>query len=633
MKQFFITFFANLAALLFVFGGPMLLLLILFVASLATSTTAKPPLTIERGTVLVLDLSMNVTDSPEHAANSTPFSAALGGNDTRSVTLRSLTTALKKAARDDRIRALYITGSFEPVDFGTGFASLKELREAILDFENTKVHKPVIAYIEGPTAKDYYVASAATTIYMNPFGEMEIPGLASVKTYYADLFKNYGINVQVTRVGKYKSAVEPFILDKMSDADREETETLLNDIWGTFLSSVSSTRGISVDDFRKLINTDGYILPEHALAAHLVDKLGYLNDVLAELGKIAPSSSYARIPLPFQQIAISDYINSSRTPRLPGERGSDNVVAILYLEGEIVDGWGDTTNIGGDRFAAELRELQKDPDVKSVVLRVNSPGGSAYASEVILHEIQELKKKKPVIVSMGAYAASGGYWISAYGDRIFAEPNTLTGSIGVFGMFMDYQKLGNNYGVTWDTAKTDTFADFSSNSRPKTDQELAMAQSRVDIIYGKFLDKVSEGRKIPRPELELIAQGRVWAGSEALRLHLIDEIGGLSNAITYAAQQAKLDPNHYRVKEYPQKATFNDILSLLFNSQDEPVTKVTLGDIVDTLFHTEARPVAKAKPDILTQQYLRLESDFKTLQEFNDPVGVYARMPIGWEIR
>ncbi len=613
MKQFFISFFANLAALLFVFGGPILLVLILILASLATSSTAKNPLTIERGTVLVLDLSMNVVDSPEHAAYSTPLTAALGGSDTRSVTLRNLTTALKKAARDERIRALFIEGSFQPAEFGTGYASLKELREAILDFENTKDHKPVIAYLEAPTTKDYYVASAATTIYMNPFGEMEIPGLASVKTYYADLFQKYGINVQVTRVGKYKSAVEPFILDKMSAADREETETLLNDIWGTFLTTAASTRNISADDFRKLIDTDGYILPEHAQAAHLVDKLGYLNDVMAELHTIAPSSSYARIPLPFQQVSINDYINAGRTPRLPGERGSDNVVAILYLEGEIVDGWGDTTNIGGDRFAAELRNLQKDPDVKSVVLRVNSPGGSAFASESILHEILELKKKKPVIVSMGAYAASGGYWISTYGDRIFAEPNTLTGSIGVFGMFMDIQKLGNTFGITWDVAKTDTYADFSSNSRPKTPQELALAQSQVDTIYGKFLDKVSQGRNIPRPELELIAQGRVWSGSQALRLKLIDEIGGLSDSINYAAKAAKLDPDHYRVKEYPTKATFSDALALLLNSQDEPVTK--------------------ANPDVLTQQYLSLKSDLKVLQEFNDPIGVYARLPLGWNIR
>jgi protease IV len=317
-------------------------------------------------------------------------------------------------------------------------------------------------------------------------------------------------------------------------------------------------------------------------------------------------------------VAIGDYMNAGRTPRLLGERGSDNVVAVLYLEGEIVDGWGDLTNIGGDRFAAELRDLRKDDDVKVVVLRVNSPGGSAYASEEIQHEIIALKAKKPVIVSMGNYAASGGYWVSTYGDRIFAEPNTLTGSIGVFGMFLDIQKLGNNFGVTWDTAKTGQYADFETNARPKTDQELALAQARVDDLYGKFLDKVAESRHIPRDGpngIDTIAQGRVWAGSEALDLHLVDQIGGLEDAITYAAQKAKLGTGvgDYHVKEYPEEVTFADTLALLFSGQEEPVSQ--------------------AKLDPLTQEFLKMKSDLKSLQEFNDPMGMYARMPFGWEIK
>ena len=256
----------------------------------------------------------------------------------------------------------------------------------------------------------------------------------------------------------------------MSDADREETQKLIDDLWGDFVTAVTHSRPIDAATFQQLVDTDGYILPEHALAAHLVDKLAYFGDVLNDLGKVAPASDYARIPLPFKQVAIGDYMNAGHTPRLLGERGSDNVVAVLYLEGEIVDGWGELTNIGGDRFAAELRHLRKDDDVKAVVLRVNSPGGSAYASEVIQREIINLKAKKPVIVSMGNYAASGGYWVSTYGDRIFAEPNTLTGSIGVFGMFMDAQKLVNNIlGVTFDTAKTGALRRFRNHSRPKTD--------------------------------------------------------------------------------------------------------------------------------------------------------------------
>jgi protease-4 len=615
MKQFFITFFANLAALLLIFGAPLVLLLILIVASFSASVKTKHLTTLERGSILVFDMSVNVVDSPEHATENNPLSNAFSNDDSKSVTLRSLTTALQKAARDERIKGLLLIGSFQPSDFGTGYASLKELREAILNFENTKEHKKVYAYLEAPTTRDYYVASAANVIYLNPYGEMEMPGLAVVKTYYKNLCDKYGIDVQVTRVGKYKSAVEPFIVDKMSDADREETQKLLGDLWGDFVSDVTDTRKIDPVIFQQLVDTDGYILPEHALSAHIVDKLGYFGDVLTDLGKIAPSSDYDKVTVPFKQISIGDYANASRTPRLPGERGSDKVVAILYMEGEIVDGWGDLTNIGGDRFSAELRELRKDDDVKAVVLRVNSPGGSAFASECIQHEIRALNEKKPVIVSMGAYAASGGYWVSTYSDRIFAEPNTLTGSIGVFGMFFDVQKAAASIGVTFDSAKTGQYADFETISRPKTPQELALAQARVDDLYGKFLDKVSASRDIPRPDLELIAQGRVWSGSEALNRKLVDEMGGLGNAINYAVQKAKLGTavGDYRIKEYPEKVTLAETLALLLSNQEEPVTK--------------------AKADPLTAQFLKVKSDLKTFQELNDPLGAYARLPLGWNIK
>jgi protease-4 len=610
MKQFFITFFANLAALLFVFGGPLLLLFILIVASVSISSKGQHLTIIERGSILVFDLSLNINDSPEHATNASPLSAALGGDNTKSITLRSLIGALQKAGRDDRIKGLLLQGSFEPTDFGTGYASLQELRDAILAFKKTG--KKVYAYLEAPTTRDYYVASAASTIYLNPYGEMEMPGLASIKMYYADLFQKYGIDVQVTRVGKYKSAVEPFILDKMSDADREETQKLLGDLWGDFLSAVSDARGIDPAALQQLIDTEGYILPESARDAKLVDKLAYFGDVLDDLGKVAPSSSYAEIPLPFKQVAIADYIRSSHTPRLVGERSNSNVVAVLYLEGEIVDGWGDLTNIGGDRFAAELRQLRRDDKVKAVVLRVNSPGGSAYASEILQREIIALKDKKPVVVSMGNYAASGGYWISTFSNRIFAESNTLTGSIGVFGMFFDIQKISNNFGITFDVAKTGNYADFETISRPKTQPELDLAQARVDDLYSKFLDKVSRSRNIPFEQLQVIAQGRVWSGAEALKLHLVDEMGGLQNAIDYAADLAKLGQN-YHLKEVPQQVTFAETLAVLLSNQEAPLAQV--------------------KPDLLTRQFLKMKSDLKTLQDFNDPFGDYARLPLGFELK
>ena len=616
MKQFFITFFANLAAIIFVLAVPLLLLLILIIASISAGTKGEHLVMIERGSILVFDMSLNVADSPEHATPTDPLTSALSNDNAKSVSLHHLVMALKKAAKDDRIKGMLLLGSFQPTDFGTGYASLREVRQAIVDFENTKDHKKVYAYLEAPSTRDYYVASAANEITMNPFGEMEIPGLAITKTYYKNGLDKFGFDVQVTRVGKYKSAVEPFILNKMSDADREETQRLIDDLWGDFVTAVTSSRSIDATTFQQLVDTDGYILPEHALASHLVDKLGYFDEVLNELGKIAPSSDYARIPLPFKQVAITDYMTAGRTPRILGERGGDKVVAVLYLEGEIVDGWGEATNIGGDRFAAELRQLNKDDEVKAVVLRVNSPGGSAYASEVIQREIINLKAKKPVIVSMGNYAASGGYWVSTYGDHIFAEPNTLTGSIGVFGMFVDAQKFFNDTaGITFDTAKTGNFADFETVSRPKTPQELAMAQSRVDNIYQKFINKVSTSRNIPADTVQSIAQGRVWTGSDALPLHLVDEMGGLEDAITFAAKKANLGTQlgDYRVKEYPEQATFAESLAQLFNNQEEPVSQI--------------------KTNPVTRQFMQIKSELESLRDFNDPLGLYARMPLGWDIR
>jgi protease-4 len=611
MKQFFISFFANLAALLLVFGVPLLLIFLVIVISVSVSSKAQHLPFIERGSILVFDMSLNVTDSPEHATSTSPIDAALNNSNSKSVTMRKLITALEKAGQDQRIKGLLLKGSFTPADYGTGYACLHELRDAVIAFRKTG--KKVYAYLESPSTRDYYVASAASVIYLNPYGDMEMPGLASIKTYYKQLFDKYGIDVQVTRVGKYKSAVEPYILDKMSDADREETQKLLGDLWGDFLSAVSDSRGIDPSQLQQLIDTDGFILPVHAQAAHLVDKLAYFGDVLDDLGKVAPASSFADIPLPFKQVAIGDYINQS-TPKLVGERSNSNVVAVLYLEGEIVDGWGDTTNIGGDRFAAELRQLRRDDKVKAVVLRVNSPGGSAYASEVLQREIIALKNSnKPVIVSMGNYAASGGYWISTFGDRIFADTNTLTGSIGVFGMFFDVQKAANTYGVTFDVAKTGNYADFDTITRPKTPQELALAQARVDDLYGKFVDKVSRGRNIPNEQVQLIAQGRVWSGAEALNLHLVDEIGGLQKAIDYAANKAKLGTN-YELREVPHQLGFSETLAVLLNNQEAPLEK-------------------EAKPDLLTRQFLKMKADLKTLQEFNDPLGMYARLPLGFEVR
>jgi protease IV len=294
--------------------------------------------------------------------------------------------------------------------------------------------------------------------------------------------------------------------------------------------------------------------------------------------------------------------------------GGKDRIAVVYAEGEIVDGEGEPDNVGGSRFSRILRRLRQDPNVKAVVLRVNSPGGSASASEVIQREVRLIKKVKPIVISMGSYAASGGYWISTYGDRIFAEPSTITGSIGVFGMQFDVKKLANDFGLTFDSVKTGKFADALTISRPKTPEELAVFQRMVDWIYAEFITKVAEGRGLDRAKVEEIAQGRVWSGTEAKELGLVDELGGLDAAIAYAAQKAGLG-SHYRLQEYPRQKELFEALQDIFEKN------------APGFAHTKEGSGLAAK---IAQ---KIEAELKVLRSFNDPTGVYARLPMNLPIQ
>ncbi len=584
MKDFFKSFFATLLALM-VAGG---LAFVLFFGLLAVVGSSGKP-TVPGKAVLVFDLDTSLSDGERDPEPSEAISEALGGGGARSQVLPVAIEALDRAASDSRITALFITGNLQ----NAGPAQLRELREAIQRF---KAKKPVLAYNLGWGKRDYYLAAGATTVFINPFGEMEVNGLASEPMFFGEAFKKYGVEVQVTRVGKYKSAVEPFITDRMSEPNREQIQMLLNDIWGEWKDTVAKDRNKPASDLQAIADERGLIEAEEAKKLGLVDRIAPYDEVLDELKKLAGKQPKDK---DFPQITLATYAG------IPGEaKAGKTRIAVLVAEGEIVDGEGKSSQIGGERLSRELRRLRLDERVKAVVLRVNSPGGSASASELIQREVVLTKKVKPLVISMGHLAASGGYWISTYGDRIFAEPTTITGSIGVFGLLPNVKKLANGHGITWDSVQTAKLANPMTLTRPKNDLELNRIQGMVDHIYEQFVAKVADSRKLKKETVHEIAQGRVWSGREAIKLGLVDEIGGLGAALKHAAKMAKAENDFY-----------------VAGPEREPDA---LKDLLRNLGQGKSRKLAKPGPvDALAEAFkLQLER----VSALNDPRGVYARL-------
>lgn len=608
MKNVFTSMIGALLALVVFSVGTVLLFIgvLTAMAALGGGENAHPA--FERGSYLVFNLSTNISDAPP------PIDLSMFGGRQDSVQLRTVTRALRAAARDERIAGVFITGDLAPAAFGSGYATLKEVRGAIETFKASG--KPVVAYLTHATTKSYYLASAATDLALDPYGLIFMPGLASEPAFFAGAFEKYGINVQVTRVGKYKSAVEPFTRRDMSPENREELQELLGDIWGGLLADIGSSRNLTPEKLQATVDREGLIRAEAAKAQGFVDRIAYRDEIYEAL---KAKTGRAGSKEPFKQVTLADYAEVARdvvdqpatdggAPKAPTRGGR---LAIVYAEGEIVDGEGDDDQVGGTRFSRELRKLRYDENIKAVVLRVNSPGGSASASEVIQREIRLLKKVKPVVVSMGTYAASGGYWIAAYGDKIFAEPTTITGSIGVFGLQFDVKKLANDFGITFDSVKTGKFADALTLSRPKTPEELAVLQRMVDWIYGEFIAKVAEARNLTPQRVEEIAQGRVWSGSEAQSLGLVDELGGLDAAVAYAAEKAGLGGN-YRLVEIPRQKELLEIIQEYLEG---------------------VAPRYASSQSMVAKIAARIESELSLLRAFNDPQGIYARLPYRLDVR
>jgi protease-4 len=607
MKNFFTSMLGALAALV-IFAGGCFLLFIGFVAAIAAMGTAEQAApSFERGAYVVYDLTTQITDAPP------PLDLSAFGGRPDSVQLRTVTRALRSAATDDRIAGVFITGDLSVSSFSSGYAALREIRNALAEVK--AAGKPVIAYLTHATTRSYYLASVASELSIDPYGLILMPGLASEPTFFTGFFEKYGVNVQVSRVGKYKSAVEPFIRKDMSPENREEVQKLLGDLWGTLLGDIAPSRDLTPEKIQAVIDSEGILRADVAKEQKFVDRVAYRDEIYDEL---KAKTGRAGSKEPFKQVTISDYAKIAKdvvdkpAPAVEAPKaGGRGQIAIVYAEGEIVDGEGDAGQIGGTKFSRALRRIRQDEAVKAVVLRVNSPGGSASASEVIQREIRLMKKVKPVVISMGSYAASGGYWISTYGDRIFAEPSTITGSIGVFGMQFDIQKLANNFGFTFDVVKTGKFADAVTISRAKTPEEMAIFQKMVDWIYGEFIGKVAESRQLTRDQVEQIAQGRVWSGAEAVKIGLVDELGGLDAAVAFAAQKAGLGAN-YRLQEYPHHKELIEALQ----------------DLIE-----QNTPGFAQSNSIAARLTRHIEAELKFLQSFNDPKGIYARLPMNLNVR
>ena len=488
-------------------------------------------------------LRINMAGELTERADANPF-ASLMGDMAATVSLEDALLALKKAATNDKIKGVYLTGS----SLATQPAMAQELRQALVEFK--KSGKWIVAYGDSYSKMAYYLASVADSVLLNPEGVVEFNGLASHVMFYKDAMDKLGVKMQVFKVGTYKSAVEPFIASEMSPANREQVTSYLFNVWGNMLKDVAESRNIEVGRLNTIADMQtSFSTPGVSLQNGLVDALCYMDQVKTILQEKCGLDADDELTFAsIDDVAKSETLNEK----------VDKQVAVYYADGQIVQdpttGLGQTSaEIVGSKMIKDLQKLRNDDDVKAVVIRVNSPGGSAFASEQIWREVCLLKEKKPVIVSMGGLAASGGYYISCAANKIYAEPTTLTGSIGIFGMIPDFSELvTKKIGVKFDVVKTNEMADLGSIGRPVNQIEGAQLQHMINRGYELFTQRVADGRGMSQDSVKLIAEGRVWTGEQGLKIGLVDELGNLDDAVAYAAEVAEL--SKYRTVAYPAPA-------------------------------------------------------------------------------
>ena len=531
MKQFFKMFFASLLAMivsLVIIVGLVIGVAIHAGSSLSKSKNKKVG---TAASILVLR-----TDARLHEQGMTNSLAGFSADVSSTAGLYETIEAIRAAKKDPTIKAIFLR-----LEGGTnGWATMEQVRAALLDFRTSG--KKVIAYGEGISQRDYYLATAANNIYLNPIGNMELKGLASQSAFYKGTLDRLGVQPEIFYAGKFKSATEPFRAEKMSEPNKVQIAAVLHDVWASFLTAAATKAGTDTAAIQALAAGGSIQFAGDAVQAHLIDGAKYYDEVEDLMRPLVDKKADEKLPY----ISMNEYADHAED----SHQGSGRI-AVLFAEGEIVDGPGTDGQIGSDAMVKTIREIRRNDKIKAVVMRVNSPGGSALASEVMWRELQLLRAKKPLIISMGDVAASGGYYIATAGDSLFAMPNTITGSIGVFSMMFNVGDAAKSkLGVTFDEVKTGPYADFPTATRALTAGEAVRMQSSVDTIYHTFKMRVSKGRRITEVNVDSIAQGRVWTGSDALGIGLVDGLGDLERALRSAAAKANL--KDYEVQTYPE---------------------------------------------------------------------------------
>ncbi|MES2836516.1 MAG: signal peptide peptidase SppA [Bacteroidota bacterium] len=592
MKQFFKTMFASmfgfiLAQIIFIIIG--VIIMAAFIGSIVGSAGDETKNKISENSILKIELNTPINDR----SSNNPFEGFDFGTfeSNKPLGLNTILRALEHAKLDKKIKGIYLNLESVPA----GMATMEEIREALVDFKTSG--KFIVAYSEVYTQKAYYLASVADKMYMNPAGDMELKGLSTSLMFFKNTLEKLEVEPEIIRHGKFKSAVEPFMYDKMSAENRKQTMSFVGTIWNNMLTGIGQSRKISIEELNSIATNLSITNAEDAVKLKLIDKLSYYDEIETELKNRV--GLVAGADLNFVSLKkYSQHVEQNK-------QFAKDKIAVIYASGEIQSGDSDDGAMGSETIAEAIKDARLDSKIKAIVLRVNSPGGSALASDVMWREVILAKKVKPVIVSMGDVAASGGYYISCAADKIFADKNTITGSIGVFGlMFNAKAMLNNKLGLTFDTVMTNKHADMGSIYRPLTNEERNFMQMSVERVYKDFITKVGEGRKMDIAQVDSVGQGRVWSGVDAKNIGLIDEFGGLNAAIMEAAKMAKL--SKYKITELPK--------------QKEPFEKL-MED-----FQTEAQA------NFLKTNF-GVASDYITkLEQFINAKGIQARMPFELEI-
>jgi protease-4 len=579
MIQFIKYFFASFLAL--ALFSIVFILVLVGIASVGSGVK-----TIEKNSVLSLNLDKNISEQ----SHENPL-ASLGlpvGGGKEALGLNDIKDAIKSAKSNVNIRGIYLKVGGGKM----GFATLKEIRNQLVDFKSSG--KFIVAYAESYSEGAYYLSSVANEIYLSPEGLLEFNGIGSSTMYFKGLFDKLEVKPEIFKVGKYKSAIEPFITDKMSDANHEQLGILLNDIYGSMLNDISLSRQIPVNKLKLISDSMQVHNSSDALRLKLITHLAYPDQLEASLKKRLGIHEVTK-KIPFVSIEeINEQLNTETEP--------ENKIAVVVASGEIKGGNGnDEDAIYAPKLIAELKKAVDDASVKAIVLRINSPGGSALASDLMWREIEILKKRKPIVASMGDYAASGGYYMAMPCNKIVAQPTTITGSVGVFGLMFGFQDfLKNKIGVTVDGHYTGKFTDVGSMLRPLTEYEKKTIQTEVERIYHIFVTKAAQGRKLKYEQMHEYAQGRVWTGTQAKKIGLVDEIGGVETAVKLAAKLSKVDK--YKVKYFPESKSFiENVTQNLSGSENES--------------------------KIIATELGELYPYFRTLQQINNHRGIEAYLP------